>query len=42
MIQPKLSSVHLQMVKEMMKKKRFRSIDEYIESLVQEDYNKRK
>ncbi len=30
------------MVKEMMKKKRFRSIDEYIETLVQEDYNKRK
>ena len=42
MIQPKLSSVHLQMVKEMAKKQRFRSIDEYIESLVQEDYNKRK
>ena len=42
MIQPKLSSVHLQMVKEMTKKKRFRSIDEYVESLIQEDYNKRK
>ena len=36
--QPKLSSIHLQMVKEMMKKKRFRSIDGCRISC-QEDYN---
>jgi len=35
----KLSSVHYEMAKEKMKKTKARTIDEYIEILIREDYN---
>ena len=39
MTQPKISEVHKQMAKEVMKKMKIRSIDELVEILTQEKYN---
>ncbi len=39
MTQPKISEVHKQMAKEVMKKMRIKSIDELVEILIQEKYN---
>ena len=39
MTQPKISEVHKQMAKEVMKKMKIRSIDELVEILIQEKYN---
>jgi hypothetical protein len=35
----KVSSVHYEMAKEKMKKRKARTIEEYIEILIQSDYN---
>ena len=42
MNQPRISDVHKQMAKEVMKKMRVKSIDELIEMLIEEKYNGRK
>ena len=35
----KLSSVHYEMAKEKMKKRKIRTIEDYMEIIVQDDYN---
>ncbi len=42
MNQPKISEVHKQMAKEVMKKMKIRSIDELVEILIQEKYNSKR
>ena len=42
MTQPKISEVHKQMAKEVMKKMRIKSIDELVEILIKEKYNSKR